>query len=274
MFKYGGFFSYRDFLNGYSGQDFMGLAQCIFVVAATLFIVLACIFLRKADRKRIGTFLKVMGVIIPVLDALQIALESYYDIKCGKGFSFATLLPLYTCSIFVYALPMAAYGKGRIREYSLSFLTTLGIFAGLTNFFMPPVLKTYPFFHFRSLVSLHLHFMMVFIGIFLIASGYHVPKWADIFKTMVHVAILSVFALPVNYLLSSYYGVSVDYMLYHSGKGAPLLPDLAEKLATYGLRPLFSLLIFAVYIILTTAVVAIVRLIIHLKEKSAKKREV
>ena len=31
MFKYGGFFTYKDFLEGYHGQEYMGVGQFIFL---------------------------------------------------------------------------------------------------------------------------------------------------------------------------------------------------------------------------------------------------
>ena len=267
MFKYGGFFTYKAFLEGYSGQDYMGVGQFAFLGIATLAIILVSIFLRKASHKKIDVLLKILAVVIPFLDLLKIVIESYYDITGGSGFNFSGLMPLYTCSIFVYSLPIAAFGKGKAREYSLAFITTLGIFAGLTNFVMAPILNTYPFFNFHTFVSLNLHFWMVFVGIYLIASGYYVPRWADIFRGMVPLTILSVVVIPVDYALSAYYGWSVDYMLYYSGNGAPILPELADALASRGLRPIFTLMIFVMYIVIAAIIVSIVRLVCVAKQK-------
>ena len=270
MFKYGGFFTYKDFLKGYNGQDYMGAEQLAFLGIAALAIILISVLLRKASHKKIDIFLKVIAVVIPVLEILKISIESYYDIKGGHGFNFSGLLPLYTCSLFIYTLPVAAFAKGKARECCLSFLTTIGIFAGLTNFLMAPILNTYPFFNFHTFVSLNFHFWMVFTGIFLIATKYYVPKWVDIIKGMIPLAILSLVAIPINYALSAHYGWSVDYMLYYSGNGAPLLPDLANKLASAGLRPIFTCIVFALYIAITAIIVAIIRLICFLKNLKAK----
>lgn len=270
MFKYGDFFTYKDFLEGYHGQDYMGVGQFVFLIAATLAIILVSIFLRKISHKKIDVFLKVLAVAIPLLEITKIAMESYFDIKGGHGFNFSGLLPLYTCSLFIYTLPVAAFGKGKPREYCLSFLTTIGIFAGLTNFVMAPILNTYPFFNFHTFVSLNFHFWMVFTGIFLISTKYHVPNWSDIFKGMVPLVILSIVAIPVNYALSAHYGWGVDYMLYYSGNGAPLLPDLANALAQAGLRPVFTLIVFIMYVVITAIIVSIVRLICFIKSRAIK----
>ena len=270
MFKYGGFFTYKDFLEGYNGQDYMGAEQFVFLGIATLAIILISVFLRKVSHKKIDIFLKVLAVIIPVLEVLKISIESYYDIKGGYGFNFSGLLPLYTCSLFIYTLPVAAFAKGKARECCLSFLTTIGIFAGLTNFVMAPILNTYPFFNFHTFVSLNFHFWMVFTGIFLIATKYYVPKWFDIVKGMIPLAILSLIAIPVDYALSAYYGWSVDYMLYYSGNGAPLLPELANQLASAGLRPIYTGIVFALYGVIAAIIVAIIRLICFFKSLKIK----
>ncbi len=267
MFQYGDFFTYKDFLQGYHGQDYMGAGQFIFLGVALLAIILISVFLRKISHQKIDIFLKVLAIAIPLLEILKIAIESYYDIQGGHGFNFSGLLPLYTCSLFIYTLPVAAFGKGKIREYCLSFLTTLGIFAGLTNFVMAPILNTYPFFNFHTFVSLNFHFWMVFTGIFLMATKYYIPKWSDILKGIVPLAILSLIAIPVDYALSDYYGWSVDYMLYYSGNGAPLLPDLANALAGIGLRPLFTGIVFILYVVIAALIVSIIRCVVHFSKK-------
>ena len=113
---------------------------------------------------------------------------------------------------------------------------------------------------------------MVFTGIFLIATGYYVPKWSDICKGMIPLTALSLVVIPVDYALSAHYGWSVDYMLYYSGNGAPLLPDLARTLAAHGLRPIFTCIIFIMYIIIAALIVSIIRLICFLKGLKAKSR--
>ena len=37
MFKYGDFFTYKDFLEGYHGQDYMGVGQFVFLIAVKIF---------------------------------------------------------------------------------------------------------------------------------------------------------------------------------------------------------------------------------------------
>ena len=273
---YGGFFTYKKDLVGYSGQDAFGnnsgsIWIYLFLVLAITAIVLLSVFLRKTSHKKIDIYLKVLAIAIPTLEVIKITVETYFDLKTGSGFNWTGLVPLYTCSLFLYTLPLAAFGKGRVKQNCTAFLVTLSIFAGLTNFLMPPILNTYPFFNFHSFVSLNFHFWMVFTGVFLIATKYYVPTWKDIFRGMVPLAQLSVIAIVFDYALKA------DYMLYYNGSGAPLLPDLANFFASksffglMSLRFVYTIIVFLIYILICAIIVSVVRFICFIKGLVQKK---
>ena len=262
---YGNFFEYKSHLEGYHGQDYMSTGQFIFLAIATIGIILACVFLRKASHNKIDIFLKIMAIIIPLLEITKIIIESYFDIKENVSFNFSGLLPLYTCSLFIYTLPIAAFGKGKAKECCLSFLTTLGIFAGLTNFFMASILLTYPFFNFHTFVSLNFHFWMVFTGIYLISSKYYVPNWKDIKVGFIPVVLLSILVIPFDYIFE------FDYMFYRTGWGTPgFISNLARFFGDKGLRFIYTIIVFIAYDVIIAIIVSIIRLICYLKNKLQK----
>lgn len=262
---YGDFFDYKSHLQGYHGQDYMSTGQFIFLAIATLIIILACIFLRKASHKKIDLFLKIIAIVIPLLEITKIIIESYFDIKESGSFNYSGLLPLYTCSLFIYTLPIAAFGKGKARECCLSFITTLGVFAGLTNFIMASILLTYPFFNFHTFVSLNFHFWMVFTGVYLVCSKYYVPKWKDILIGFIPVAILSLIVIPIDYIFE------FDYMFYRTAWGTPaFISNLARFFGDKGLRFIYTIIVFIAYDVIIAIVVAIIRLICYLKNTRTK----
>lgn len=265
---YGNFFDYKSYLEGYHGQDYMSTGQFVFLGIATLAIILLCIFLRKINHKKIDLFLKVLAIVIPVLEITKIVVESYFDIKITGSFNFSGLLPLYTCSLFIYTLPIAAFGKGKAKECCLSFLTTLGVFAGLTNFFMASILITYPFFNFHTFVSLNFHFWMVFTGIFLICSKYYVPKWKDIIIGFIPVALFSIIVIPIDYIFKW------DYMFYRTAWGTPaFIGQLANFFGSKGLRLIYTFIVFIAYDVIIAVIVSIVQLVCYLKNKFKKRTE-
>lgn len=269
MFKflyYGDFFEYKSHLQGYHGQDYMSIGQFVFLGLATLVIILLCIFLRNIHHKKIDNFLKVIAVVIPLLEITKIVIESYFDINEHGNFNFSGLLPLYTCSLFIYTLPIAAFGKGRARECCLSFITTLGIFAGLTNFFMASILLTYPFWNFHTFVSLNFHFWMVFTGVFLISTKYYVPKWKDILIGFIPVALFSLIVIPIDYIFEW------DYMFYRTGWGTPgFIGNLANFFASKKLRFIYTIIIFIAYEVINIVIVSVIRLICFIKNKLQKR---
>ncbi|MBQ8322733.1 MAG: YwaF family protein [Clostridia bacterium] len=271
-----GFFDYKSFID-YHGEDYWGTAHTAFMVLAVLAIVIVPVLLRKTKEKNIDLFLKILSIAIPVLEVIKIVWESYWDLRVAGNFNWDGLLPLYTCSLFIFTLPLAAWTKGKIKRAAVAWLSTIGVFAGLTNFFLPPILNTYPFWTMASFMSLNFHFWMVFTGVFLVVTGYYKTKWSDIPTAWLPLAAFSVIVIPVNYILQAR-GFYPDYMLYMHGNGAPILPQLSSFFIDNGLQFIYTLimlfgymLIAALFIALYRGVYALVRLV---SKKKNKKKEV
>ena len=67
LLYYGGFFTYKDNLVGYNGQDYMGIGQFLFLGFGILIIILLSIFLRNISHKKIDAYLKIMAFVILIL---------------------------------------------------------------------------------------------------------------------------------------------------------------------------------------------------------------
>ncbi len=256
------FFDYKDFIPDEDKQNVMWSTEhIVFIILAVLAIILLCYFLRNIKGKSVDKYLKILAIIMPVLEIIKITWETYWDIKLGHGFNITGLLPLYTCSMFIYVLPFAGWGKGKVKECALAFLTTLSVFAGLTNFFIPPIFNTYPFFSYASFMSLNYHFLMVFTGVFLVSTRYYVPNFKSILKGFIPLLIFSVIVIPFDYIMFYNGHYWIDYMLYIHGFGAPLLPSIADKLGSLNLRGLYTLLVMGGYLLIDSIFVSIYQLI-------------
>lgn len=264
------FFDYKNFIiidgEKYHGQDFFSLTHIIFMVIATIALILLCIFLRKTSRKKVEIYLKVLAIAVPIIEVVKIVWESYWDITVGGGFDFSGLLPIYTCSMFIYVLPIAAFARGKVKQYSVSWLGTICIFAGFTNFYLTQILHTYPFWTYATFISLYFHFLMSFTGIFLLVTGYFKPKWIDIIRGYVPILIFSVLVIPTNYYLTSL-GYEPDYMLYMWGNGAPILPIWAKFFSENGLHFIYTLIVVVGYLILSALMVCVEKGVISLAGK-------
>ncbi|MBO4838709.1 MAG: YwaF family protein [Lachnospiraceae bacterium] len=208
---------------------------------------------RNAGRQGIGKWLKIQAVITPVLELVKIGWESYYDITTGRGFNAEGLLPLYTCSLLIYLLPLAAWGKGRARDCALAFLTTIGMLFGAVGVIYCNGLNFYPFWTFGAFYSLYFHTSMFLTGVVLLASGTVRPEWKNVRLSFIPVVVLAVIAVPVDYALST------DYMLLYSGSGVPLYEGLAARLAEKGLRQVYTLIMLLTHLPLAALVVGVCR---------------
>lgn len=260
------FFEYKDFIEGYHGQGFFSMTHIIFMVIATLAIIAIVVCSRKMKPQSLDKYLKVLSIVVPILEVIKIVWESYYDITLGHGFNYVGLLPLYTCSMFIYVLPLAAWCKGKVKDCALAWLGTIGIFAGMTNFYYTQILFTYPFFTYATFMSLNFHFLMVLTGLLIVVSGYKKFKWRDIFKGWLPLFLFSLLVIPLDYALG------VDYMLYYHGSGVPVISDLAKYFAEQGARYIYTLIMLAGYALIAAIFVAIYQLCYKCSSKKKKSK--
>ncbi len=75
-------------------------------------------------------------------------------------------LPLYFCSLFIYALAFLSFGKGRVYKLGEAFISGGCIVAGLAYLIIPATsLMDFPIYHFLSIHSMLFHSSMVYLGI-------------------------------------------------------------------------------------------------------------
>ncbi len=244
------FFDYKHNITGFQ-SDLFSVPHLVFIGLVFLFSFLTIWLFRNADRQKIGKWLKVQAVFTAVLEVVKISWESYYDITTGQGFNAAGLLPIYTCSLLIYMLPLAAWGKGKLRDCALAFLTTIGMLFGAIGVIYCNGLNFYPFWTFGAFYSLYFHMSMFLTGVILLSSGYARPEWKNVGLSFLPISLLALIAIPVDYALNT------DYMQLYSGSGVPLYEDLAARLAARGLRPIYTLIMLLTYLPLAALVVGI-----------------
>lgn len=249
-----GFFDYKYDIPP-RPSDLFSTPHIVYIAAVFLLGTLAAFMLRKTSREKITRFLKVMSVFSVVLEITKITWESAYDISRGFGFNFGGILPIYSCSLFIYTLIFAAWTRGRARDVSLAFLSTIGMLFGGIGVVYCNGLNFYPFFTFGAFYSLYFHSAMFITGMILLFTGYKKLSWRDVYRSFIPICLLSVVAIPVNYILGS------DYMLLYSAGGVPLYEDLASFLAGKGLRFIFTGIMLLTHLPLSALIVGLYKLI-------------
>lgn len=248
------FFDYKYNISGFE-SDLFSTPHLIFIGLVYVLGFLICWLLRKTNHKRITGLLKFLFIFSALLEIAKISWESYYDITTGRGFNVGGLLPIYTCSLFIYTLPFAAWGRGKVKRAALSFLTTVGLLYGAIGVVYCNGLNFYPFWTFGAFYSLYFHSAMFVTGVFLLMTGYHRLQWQDALWAMIPILLLCLVAIPVNHVLKS------DYMMIYSGSGIPVYEDLAKSLGEKGLRFLYTILMILTHIPLALLVITVYRLL-------------
>ena len=237
-----GFFDYKYNILGYSGQDFDSAIRFIYLALSVIAIPqLAALTGRKGEKnaERIFRFLSVYLIIEEVF---KISWESYWDIRTGRGFNAGGILPLDTCSIFLYLLPVAAYGRGKARRCALAWISTIGVLGGLSYMLFPMALKWYPLFSFGAWHSLMYHFVMVYAGVTAVSSGMlEVERRDALYGYLPHVIMASA-VIPLDYLFGW------DYMLLKDASGIPFIEDMASKLSAAGLGGVTTVIMMLLYL--------------------------
>lgn len=246
------FFRYKGYFRGLGfDSDLFGTTHIVFIVLAYVLTFLLSYLFRKAKHNRIDIGLKILSIVSVVFEVTKITWESYFDIKTGAGFNWGGLLPIYTCSLFIYTLVLAAWTRGKVRDYCLSFLGTIGLLYGAIGVVYCNGLNFYPFWTFGAFYSLFFHTAMFATGVFLLVTGYKKLNWIDSLRAMAPILLLALVAIPVNHFLHS------DYMLIYSGSGVPLYEDLAAWLASKGLRFVYTIIMLLTHIPLALVVIAV-----------------
>ena len=110
------FFTHKDFLapaDQLPGTLFTPL-HIVFAVLLLAVIIVLAIVVSKRSEKTIKTIFIVLWALCTGLEVFKIIWESV----SGKvvALSVGGILPLYICSVYMYAMPLAIWGKGVIKK--------------------------------------------------------------------------------------------------------------------------------------------------------------
>ncbi len=241
------FFTHKDFLPSASEIPGTLFTPLHFAVAAVLLaaVIFFAIFLSKKSEKTIRTVFAVMWVLLVILEPTKILWETYTG--ATVRLEWGGVLPLYPCSIFMYAMPFAIWGKGRVRAAGCGYACTLGLLGAAINFFYPAnILQNYSAISFAGFHTFFYHGTMLFCALTMLLSGYHsykkAEKWYDLFVPALPVLGVSVIANLVNFSK-----IGSDYMFFRLNSF--IFAPIGAALPT----PLCVAIVYAIYLVIHAA---------------------
>ena len=234
------FFDYKYNISGYSGQDFGGPGQHLYLALSVILLVVLLYLLRKMPQEKARRVTGFLGIFLIVFYVAKTTWESYYDISLQGAFN-TYLLPFDTCSIIMPAAVLAGFGKGRVREMAASWCMTGGILGGFATMLFLNAFKFYPFFSFGAFYSMTWHFLMVFIGLLLTVTDHARPSFSTVKNGFALHALISLVVIPVDFLFG------FDFMLYRELGGVPFFENVAAELTARHLSFLNPALMLVLY---------------------------
>ncbi|MCH3961507.1 MAG: YwaF family protein [Solobacterium sp.] len=136
--------------------------------------------------------------LIVFLSALEI-MKIYFNFHIGNGCELMSWVPLYFCTICIYAGWLSCFCHGTVQHLGDVFLATGSLIGGICFLLYPSSsIMLYPTFHFLTIHSFLYHGMMVFIGILMNRSGLVQLQAGDLKYYMFYVTAFCMLAWAIN----------------------------------------------------------------------------
>ena len=214
------FFDYKYNIIGYTGQDYGGLAQYLYLIISIVLLIILLFFFRKYSKEQVLKIIRITSIFLILFYVVKTTWESIYDIRISGSFN-TGLLPFDSCSIIMLAGIISGFSNGKIKKYANSWLATGGIVVGIATMLYLNAFKYYPFFSFGAFYSMLWHFLMVFIGILLIVTNYVPINYKTVIRGFIFHLIISLIVIPIDFVFN------FDFMMYKSLGGIPIFENIA-----------------------------------------------
>ena len=257
-----GYFDYKGNITGYTGQDYGGFAQYLYLAISLVVLTGLLIALRKTPREKVLKIVGFLGIFLTVFYIAKTTWESYYDIKLTGSFN-TGLLPLDTCSLIMPAGVIAGFGKGRLQRIAESWVALGGIVGGFATMLFLNAFNYYPFLSFGATYSMVWHFLMVFMGLIVLISSRPPLRFSLVTDAFVFHLVASAVVIPVDFIFD------FDFMLYRYLGHVPFFEDFAARLKEAGLEFVNPVIMLILYFGIFAAVWLVAA---GLKNRRAEKR--
>ena len=147
------------------------------LLAVTVCLVSGGLWLsRRMEERQVRRAVRILTAALWVLEVAKIA----FVLLVTGSRSPNDFVPLYYCSLMLYAGAFSALGRGWLRRVGDVFIATGGIVGGVCFLLVPNTsLPRYPALHFISLHSFLLHGVMVYLGFLMLWKLYR-PQMRDL----------------------------------------------------------------------------------------------
>ena len=223
--------------------------QHFILIAATALAIIVALKYTIKNKKDVYQIIKNCTIFVCIFEIVIITFKiKNYGIKNVNNY-----LPLYYCSLLIYAGLLSSFGKEKIKRTGDVFLATGAIIGGTLFMIYPSTsLPAYPMFHLVSLYSFVFHGIMVYLGILVNITNYVKLESKDIIYYASLVGIICIAAYFVNekfdsnlmFISKNFPGTILEVLYKITGKYFTIIMIMAQMIIpfylSYGLKKLFE----------------------------------
>ena len=168
----------------------------LILAISTFFIIAVLLKIIKISQKNdVKEIIRKATITVWILEIVK----TVFLISIGVANNFNKILPLYYCSLLLYAGFFSSFCKGKLQKVGDVFLATGGIVGGVVFLIAPTTsLPEYPMLHFISLHSFFFHGTMIYLGLLINKYKYVELKLSDIKYYSILVFAICMIALFIN----------------------------------------------------------------------------
>lgn len=255
--------------NEYEPVGMFSVGHIVTLIIFLLIVAFCAYKCRKIGKDKAILLTKIIAIVVTVLEIIKITIAFIN----GEGDKLDHWVPLYFCSMFIYAAWLAGYAKGKIADLGRAFVGTGGIIAGLSFLIFPTTSFTmYPLFHYFCMYSMVYHSLMVFLGITYLLNGVVKIDKKSFIDYVIFCSVLNILAIIVNSLpiyihvdnvpTSGYnypYPYYTNFMFLKRAGNIPvkILCDISDKVPVIFTILMFIICIFGTYFLIWLVVTII-----------------
>lgn len=250
MKEFFGFGGYTRKPEGYMSAEHLIFVSSVMAVMIAAGIIIGLLYRRRSDSEKN----RVMIVSAILIDAVEILKIVIICIRSSDPLGWLYMLPLFLCSIFLIAMPLAAFSRGRMKEASLDFIFIFGLLiAFLGTYGAGNNYASYPVFSIDNVASAVTHAISGFASLYVAVSGMLSMKRRNIHITFLILTGFCAAAYIANRILD------YNYMFLMRGDGTPYDVVYGWVNGNPVLYPLAVYALFLIYIALFYAVFYLIR---------------
>jgi len=207
----------------YEAAGLYSIGHFVLFIITIIGVIIALNLTKTKKHEEIRKIIQIIAIFLWVLEIIKIL----FNIAIGNERNPNTFIPLYYCSIILYATMFSGFSEGWLKHTGDVFIATGGIVGGIAFICCPTTsLPMYPAFHYISIQSFVFHGIMIYLGILLNVTEYIKLEKNDIKYYFSLVGIICVISLLYNnvadsnlmFVSKNYPGTPIEIIYNITGK--------------------------------------------------------